>query len=66
MPGCEIFGRISDKVSGNTVDEVIGQAQGRVTGGIFGRISGKVTGGRFGRKEERDEQTGGYKKKNRL
>lgn len=39
---------------------------GRVTGSIFERISGKVTGGRFGRKEERDEQTGGYKKKNRL
>ncbi|MBS6443776.1 MAG: hypothetical protein KH383_08920 [Clostridium sp.] len=62
MPGCEIFGRISDKVSGS----IFRRISGRVTGGIFGRISGKVTGGRFGRKEERDEQTGGYKKKNRL
>lgn len=59
MPGCEIFGRISDKVSGS----IFRRISGRVTGGIFGRISGKVTGGRFDRKEERDEQTGGYKKK---
>lgn len=42
------------------------ESPGRFPAGIFGRSSDKVSGGRFGRKEERDEQTGGYKKKNRL